>query len=287
MKREINCGIYCIRNLINGKRYIGWASDIAERFWNHKWALRNNKHSNNYLQRSWNKYTEKNFIFEIIEEYPLVLETLRLMEIYFIAYYDSFVADGKGYNLTRGGEGNLGWIPAKESIEKMRVSHLGKISSEEQRKKQSIALSGKNHPFYGMHRTEEQKRKQSEKMSGENHPLWGTTHSPETIEKMREAKRGQIRPQKTRDKISESLKGNKSIWFGKKMPNSYSNYLCVTRNKASADRIYWRAKVGEEYIGQFKTEIEAAKAADKYIVENNVDRPLNFPDGIHPYWEIE
>lgn len=278
MKREVKSGIYCIRCLIDENRYIGWSSDIQNRFWDHKCGLRSNKHFSTYLQRAWNKHKEENFVFEIIEEYPCDETILKLMEIYFIAFYESFVYDGHGYNLTRGGEGNLGHIATEESLEKMRISHLGIRQSEESIRKRSIAMSGENHPFWGTHKTEEQKKKQSEKMSGENHPFWGTTHSPETIEKMREAKRGKIVKQETRDKISESLKGDKGVWFGKKMPNSFSNYLCVTRNNAGNGKIYWRAKVGQEYVGQFKAEVEAAKAVDKYIVENNINRPLNFPE---------
>jgi len=33
------------------------------------------------------------------------------------------------------------------------------------------------------------------------------------------------------------------------------------------------------YIGSFENEIDAAKAYDKYITENKINKPLNFPEG--------
>jgi len=61
-------------------------------------------------------------------------------------------------NLTNGGDGAS-----------------GAIRSEETKKKQSVAKSGKNNPQFGVPRTEEQKKAQSEKMSGENNPNYGRT----------------------------------------------------------------------------------------------------------------
>lgn len=63
-------GIYRIRNLITEQIYIGSAagrSGFQGRWANHRNHLRNNRHSNQKLQNSWNKYGESNFIFEIIE----------------------------------------------------------------------------------------------------------------------------------------------------------------------------------------------------------------------------
>jgi group I intron endonuclease len=64
-------GIYAIRNNINNKVYIGSTADrygFKARWKSHRTALRSNKHHNDYLQKSWNKYGEGAFTFEIIEE---------------------------------------------------------------------------------------------------------------------------------------------------------------------------------------------------------------------------
>lgn len=62
------CGVYKITNIINGKIYIGSSKSILQRWRNHIRELELNKHKNMFLQSDWNKYGNKNFIFEILEE---------------------------------------------------------------------------------------------------------------------------------------------------------------------------------------------------------------------------
>lgn len=61
-------GIYKITNLETKKIYVGSSKNISNRWAKHKALLRHNKHENIKLQNAWNKYGEKNFIFEIVEE---------------------------------------------------------------------------------------------------------------------------------------------------------------------------------------------------------------------------
>lgn len=60
-------GIYQIRNLVNGKRYIGSAKCFRKRWSSHRSHLRKNQHSSRHLQNSWNKRADGAFAFEIIE----------------------------------------------------------------------------------------------------------------------------------------------------------------------------------------------------------------------------
>lgn len=60
--------IYYIKCIITNKKYVGSAKCIRTRFANHRWALRNNKHGNPYLQRAWDKYGENNFTFTVLQE---------------------------------------------------------------------------------------------------------------------------------------------------------------------------------------------------------------------------
>jgi len=60
-------GVYKITNLVSNKIYIGSSKDIPKRWKQHISGLNNNKHTNSHLQRSWNKYGEVNFKFEVID----------------------------------------------------------------------------------------------------------------------------------------------------------------------------------------------------------------------------
>lgn len=97
------CGIYCIENIIDHKKYIGLSRDIYRRWNEHKSELRNNRHINPYLQAAWNKYGEDAFVFIILE----LCSPLKLCdrECFYIQKYKA-LSHENGYNLTSGGEGN-------------------------------------------------------------------------------------------------------------------------------------------------------------------------------------
>jgi group I intron endonuclease len=61
----MNSGLYKITNTINGNFYIGSTSNFNRRWYRHVLDLNKNRHDNQHLQRSWNKYGKDNFIFEI------------------------------------------------------------------------------------------------------------------------------------------------------------------------------------------------------------------------------
>ena len=95
-------GIYMIKNMINGKVYIGQAVNIERRWNEHISELNGNRHINTHLQRAWNKYGADNFIFNIVEECPK--DELNDREIYYIAKYKAHNMK-YGYNKTYGGDG--------------------------------------------------------------------------------------------------------------------------------------------------------------------------------------
>lgn len=115
--------IYKIQNQINNKVYIGSAIGHYRRKGQHYYLLRNNKHFNKYLQDSWNKYGESNFIFEIIEFTQA--EKLKKKEEYYIKIYNS--NDRKnGFNFRINCNTNLGIKRSLESRLKQSHSKKGK-----------------------------------------------------------------------------------------------------------------------------------------------------------------
>jgi group I intron endonuclease len=60
-------GVYEIRNIQNGHRYIGSAVNIYRRWKTHRSDLCRNKHHSAHLQRAWDKYGEECFEFSVVE----------------------------------------------------------------------------------------------------------------------------------------------------------------------------------------------------------------------------
>jgi group I intron endonuclease len=60
-------GVYKIFNSKTQRIYIGSAKRFKERWHGHYSQLKNNRHSNKFLQNEWNKCSPSDFIFEVIE----------------------------------------------------------------------------------------------------------------------------------------------------------------------------------------------------------------------------
>lgn len=137
-------GIYEIRNIVNGKVYIGQSICIESRIKRHKRELAKGIHHNHHLQRSYNKYGKDKFTYNILYE-ATDSEDLDKLEMQFIKDHNAFTF---GYNSTLGGKGDLGMIV-----------------TDEFRKRMSQIVSGTNNPNYGHRWTDEMKKRLSEKMS--------------------------------------------------------------------------------------------------------------------------
>ena len=142
MKKYL-CGIYCIENIANNRKYIGLSRDIRRRWNEHRSDLRNNNHVNVYLQNAWNKYKQDNFEFIILEECDL--DVLDEREKYYIKLYKDM---GLAYNIHDGGnEGNnLGKHLSDETKrkigEKNKINGIGRKASEKTKKKMSESHTG-------------------------------------------------------------------------------------------------------------------------------------------------
>ena len=73
-------GIYCIKNILNNKKYIGSTLHFMVRLRSHFYQLRKNIHCNIHLQNAYNKYGLKFFRFMILEECEPIQDTLLFIE---------------------------------------------------------------------------------------------------------------------------------------------------------------------------------------------------------------
>ena len=130
----MSCGIYCIENKVNGKKYVGKSIDIQHRWKEHKMQLNNGNHVNSYLQHSWDKYGSDSFEFSILEECSD--GDLNEREKYWIEFYDSF---NNGFNLTCGGDGG-------NTIAGYTDEELRRYKEKKHRVHQQTALKGEEAP---------------------------------------------------------------------------------------------------------------------------------------------
>lgn len=105
MKKYDNCGIYIIKNKINGKFYVGSASNVTRRWQGHKYTLNRNINPCTRLQNAWNKYGENNFEFILLEKIEFTTNNKEEIKIILEEreqlYLDSLdaVNKDKGYNV--------------------------------------------------------------------------------------------------------------------------------------------------------------------------------------------
>ena len=136
--------IYKITNKLNGKIYVGKHS--SEKIDNTYMG------SGVIIKKAIKKYGKENFkksILEVCEDENL----LNIQEKYWIKKTGAFEND-YGYNLTKGGEGLLGFIPSAESIKKASESRKQHYidhpeTSKNISEKAKIRVLGKGNPFYG------------------------------------------------------------------------------------------------------------------------------------------
>lgn len=66
-ERKKPAGIFQIRNLANGRILLGSSLNLEGPLNSHKFMLTIGSHRNEKLQKEWNEFGPKNFVFEILE----------------------------------------------------------------------------------------------------------------------------------------------------------------------------------------------------------------------------
>lgn len=214
-------GVYCIKNVANGKVYVGSASQSFHiRCNRHLRELRQGKHHCQYLQNAYNKHGEAAFEFHVLESCdPQVcvqqervwIETLKAIDPEH--GYNLLPAADSALGIKRSAEtkakiaaSKVGKPRSAETREKLRVANRGKRASDETRRKMSETRNGqKRGPF-----SEEHRANMSRSRKGKPSPNRGKKMSQERIEKTASKLRGRKLSQKHRDKVSKAL--SERVW---------------------------------------------------------------------------
>lgn len=261
------CGIYLIRNTVNGCLYVGQSSAIGNRWLHHKSCLRRGKHGNAYLQRSWDKYGEAAFEFSLLQKTERSVDALTQAEQ---AWIDTLKPE---YNISPVAGSTLGvkHPPRPPGFsEKMRRKFLGRrhrpdtieklrrIAQESSythppEVRARISKGLKAVPFVMTERRREKYRRQRGKCY------------PQAIEAMRQANLGVPLSEETKRKIGLANKGKR---LGTKLSEE------TKRKIGDAHRGRKRPDVGDKLRGRKRPPhvVAALKAGNERRWAANVAR---------------
>jgi len=166
--------IYLLTNKVNSKVYIGVTNNYTKRMREHKGTYNNYLISKAIKKHGWN-----NFNSQILLETEDAEFAYKVAESSFIQQYQSNNPE-KGYNLTEGGQGTLGFSPTPETRQRMREKKLGKKLTTEHIQKISKSALGRTF-------TKETKNKISNKLKG-NKNFQGKTFTDEVKQILSEHK---------------------------------------------------------------------------------------------------
>lgn len=269
--------IYETTNLINGKKYIG--------------KRKSNKFLKDYLgsgiliKKAIEKYGRENFTVKLIEEVLGTKDDLNTREQYWINYYNASNNDNF-YNISKGGDGGFHSLETNEKIrntlkgktyeerfgleranqvkEKISKANVGKHHSEETKQRLSIAKSGENNPWYGIH--------------GDMHPSYGKHLSEETKRKISTSLKGHKLSEETIRKRSESVRGSKRSEESKARMKAAQNRPEVKKKRSESLKNIqrteeWKRKIGDYHKGKTLSE------ETKLLISNKIKGKLKVNNG--------
>lgn len=192
-------GIYQIRNLADGRAYVGLASNVRRRAWAHRYSLRRGKHHSAALQADWDRLGESAFSFDVLE--LAERDMLRQRERHWIA------ALRPAYNTGFGGS------PAPKSAE-----HKEAIAEASRRRwadpAYRAATAAKISAAKAGVATGPHSAARAEKIAAANRARWllqvGVPLSAEARAKMSAVRMGKTKTAATRARIAAAMMGNEN-----------------------------------------------------------------------------
>lgn len=171
-----NWCVYMHTNTINGKRYIGiTGQNPPERRWRNGGS---GYSQSGYFRNAIKKYGWDNFSHEIIKA-NLTFDEACEFEKFYISIYNT--KRPKGYNLTDGGEGSVGWKPSEEFKKKQSIIHKMQWEDTEFRERMMKIRQDENSPY----KSDEFRDKISKLVEGEKNPNYQHYWSDEQKENLR------------------------------------------------------------------------------------------------------
>lgn len=229
--------IYKIRNVVNGKFYVGSTADTRERFRTHRNRLRNNKHHCLHLQASWNKYGEDCFKFEVVETVASV-ELLWGIEN---RWLEENFGKPHCYNAGRSAD-----APMRGRTGELSPNYK-RVWGQEFKDKVAVGIKAvydadpSSHPRLGKQHTKETKALISAKVN----------------QAVAEGRGGAFIPsEETRQKMSKALKGNQ-------------NALGYKRTDAAREAIRQRTMGNQNFLGKTHTEESKEKMRKKVLEQTS------------------
>lgn len=245
----MDAGIYKITNLVNNKCYIGQSRTLQRRLGQHRSKLKHNKHDNQHLQNSYNKYTSENFKFEVIH-YVDDISELNYWEEYYMNIYSSYLST-KGFNNQR------------------CINNTYTISEE-----QKLNLSKLNRGVSNI--------------NSKNPCLYNTKHNTYTITQSRLGVKFRLGSYDSYglalliNDICMELEAKHLIDLISvvRQSNLKHNYygMELHKNKENVDRFLVRININKNNrlcLGMYSTPLEAAIVYNQYVIDNKLKLPLN------------
>lgn len=203
-------GIYCIRNALSGRIYVGSAVKLQRRWYLHCSLLRRGKHHSQTLQRSWFKHGPSAFSFEVLE---IIEDRSQLVEReqHWIDALNS-TCPRTGYNIAPKAGTSLGRKHPPEVRALMSAQRLGRKlppRTAEHRANLSASRIG-NQWSRGHRKTDEAKAKMSAAKKGKS-------QSRESNLKRSLAMKGRKLPPRTKEhsqKISDAAQARRKRMMG-------------------------------------------------------------------------
>lgn len=203
------CGIYRITCTANNRFYVGSAKNIRLRWKLHRTHLRMGIHHNKPLQKAWDKYEEKCFVFDTLEFCSLddVIQCEQKWLDKLMPY-----KRGVGFNVLSTAYSSVGLKHSDKTLEKLR--EIAQSRSPEHYEKIARANRGKvahNKGMPGKKWTDERREAHIARVTGK--PTWnkGLAH-PEEVKKRISASlmlKMKVIPDETRSRIKQlRLDGN-------------------------------------------------------------------------------